>query len=306
MRIRHEAIPKDAFVSTLLRYIGDNSTFALADVKLDIENTLRQLARILEDGQWIKAKLAFDSVDTQKKGSIDISQWRTILKQLGYYEGEHNLKDQFTEMRGSHQLVSFVLYMNFMNKQKEERRVLKERQHALAKEIYDQYISDTAPAQVNIISLTRDEIKTALLSGNINAHTFDKAEKEILELMGADPFARFKQSALFQKFLDDSQSYRVLDDQKKQVARNATRQLRSGSAWDRNDAKATDESTGPQAILLTTLQLPSSRSELASPRSELASPRSELPSPRSELASPRSYVEPSTPKSTSTALLLPN
>jgi len=80
-------------------------------------------------------------------------------------------------------------------------------------------VSAGAPKQVNIQGPTRKGIKEEIENGNVTLNTFDKAEHEILALLSTDTFARFKQSQLFQQFLDAASTYthvrKSIDDDKK-------------------------------------------------------------------------------------------
>jgi len=60
---------------------------------------------------------------------------------------------------------------------------------------------------VNIQGPTRKKVKEDIENGNVTLNTFDKAEQEILALLSTDTFARFKQSQLFQQFLDAASTY---------------------------------------------------------------------------------------------------
>jgi len=71
-----------------------------------------------------------------------------------------------------------------------------------AQEIYDEYIKSNAEKQVNIIGNTQKEIGNALKSSTpVTRDLLQKAEEEILALMGRDTFVRFKSNNAFQNCL---------------------------------------------------------------------------------------------------------
>jgi len=103
--------------------------------------------------------------------------------------------------------VNFEEFVRFMINDKRNKDAFKELLKKRAAFIYNEYVSPAAPRQVNIQGPTRKKVKEDIESGNVTLNTFDKAEQEILALLSTDTFARFKQSQLFQQFLDAASSY---------------------------------------------------------------------------------------------------
>jgi len=103
--------------------------------------------------------------------------------------------------------VNFEEFVRFMINDKRNKDAFKELLKKRASFIYNEYVSPSAPRQVNIQGPTRKKVKEDIESGNVTLNTFDKAEQEILALLSTDTFARFKQSQLFQQFLDAASSY---------------------------------------------------------------------------------------------------
>ena len=98
-----------------------------------------------------------------------------------------------------------------------------------AVQIVEAYIAEDSKTPVNVMGDTRTEIEKKVTEGDVDHSTFITAEKEILDLLERDSFARFKQSDLFSEFLQDAESY----DEKEQDPAIALSQqdprLRSGS-----------------------------------------------------------------------------
>jgi len=73
--------------------------------------------------------------------------------------------------------------------------------------IYQQFICNDAPKQVNIKSASQKLLTSRITEHKVDAHMFREAQNEIYNLMEADNFARFKKSELFAKLLDAVQAY---------------------------------------------------------------------------------------------------
>ena len=65
---------------------------------------------------------------------------------------------------------------------------------ALAQEIYNTFIDHNSSTQVNLSSKQREEVKSAIDSGQLARETFDTAQKEIFSVMSRDSYPRFLQS----------------------------------------------------------------------------------------------------------------
>jgi len=103
--------------------------------------------------------------------------------------------------------VNFEEFVRFMINDKRNKDAFKELLKKRAAFVYNEYVSPAAPRQVNIQGPTRKKVKEDIENGNVTLNTFDKAEQEILALLSTDTFARFKQSQLFQQFLDAASTY---------------------------------------------------------------------------------------------------
>jgi len=118
------------------------------------------------------------------------------------------MKKKFDEMDNQNTgEVNFEEFVRFMINDKRNKDAFKELLKKRAAFIYNEYVSPSAPRQVNIQGPTRKKVKEDIEGGIVTLNTFDKAEQEILALLSTDTFARFKQSQLFQQFLDAASSY---------------------------------------------------------------------------------------------------
>ena len=161
------------------------------------------------------------------------------MGELGHVHEKGKLEEEFKrirkddkekERRESAKLrpnaIVFSQFAEFLIAEKTSKMKLEKLLFERATTIYNTYIASTAPLQVNIKGPTQKNIEEEIKSGHVTAHTFDKAEKEILKLLvrhcralrpppstlcllfssssfvsndqSADSFNRFKQSALFQ------------------------------------------------------------------------------------------------------------
>lgn len=65
----------------------------------------------------------------------------------------------------------------------------------------NKYISETAESQVNINGSVKSVIQKELKAGTVTRKMFDKAQKEIFELLSRDSFPRFRKTPSFQRYL---------------------------------------------------------------------------------------------------------
>jgi len=79
-------------------------------------------------------------------------------------------------------------------------------------EIYNKYVDQNAPEQVNIPSDMREPITISVKKQEFPAELFDSALKEITKLMAKDSFRRFKNDNLFQLLLESIGSYSKIPD----------------------------------------------------------------------------------------------
>jgi len=139
---------------------------------------------------------------------------------------------------------------------------------------------------------TRDLIKSAVNSGQVTPITFLKAEEEIVGLMGADPFNRFKQSDLFKSFLDEAESYTYTGLSNAEEEKRALLLKKRQNAFLRSGSKVDDELDLPpnlsETILLRTATTRTPLSQMFTPTGggDNSNTGSNQPSPSATATSP--------------------
>ena len=144
-----------------------------------------------------------------------------------------------TRMSSTHFQLSFPIFLSFILNHFHYHESFYCQLLTAAQSIYDTYISSSSTHQVNIKGRTQAAIAASLAQqrcyreeeekehgedetdderlqrraqrrekwSSLGVHLFDDSEEEVLSLLGADTFARFKQSELFQEFLNSAQAY---------------------------------------------------------------------------------------------------
>ena len=148
-----------------------------------------------------------------------------------------------TRMSSNNFQLSFPIFLSFILNHFHYHESFYSQLYIAAQSIYDTYISSSSTHQVNIKGRTQAAITAALTQqqthqqaeesqctdddstslteeernrrraarrqkwSSLGVHLFDEGEEEVLLLLGADTFARFKQSELFQEFLNSAQAY---------------------------------------------------------------------------------------------------
>jgi len=144
-----------------------------------------------------------------------------------------------TRMSSQNFQLSFPIFLSFILNHFHYHESFYAQLLAAAQSMYDTYISSSSTQQVNIKGRTQAAITACLAQqrqyreeeerergeeeseeerlrrrvrrrekwSSLGVHMFDEGEEEVLNLLGADTFARFKQSELFQEFLNSAQAY---------------------------------------------------------------------------------------------------
>ena len=144
-----------------------------------------------------------------------------------------------TRMSSTNFQLSFPIFLSFILNHFHYHESFYCQLLAAAQSMYDTYISSSSSHQVNIKGRTQAAITASLTQqrryreeeekersedesdddrpkrrarrrekwSSLGVHLFDEGEEEVLNLLGADTFARFKQSELFQEFLNSAQAY---------------------------------------------------------------------------------------------------
>jgi len=198
-------ILRDSFIRSLMNVSKPRNS---SKPKSFSQVLLRKLSHGIISNEINKLHMAFDMIDTESSGKISFYNFQNVLKQLGYDYTREKMKKKFEEMdKQNTGEVNFEEFVRFMINDKRNKEAFKELLKKRATFIYNEYVSPAAPRQVNIQGPTRKKIKEDVGDGNVTLNTFDKAEQEILALLSTDTFARFKQSQLFQQFLDAASTY---------------------------------------------------------------------------------------------------
>jgi len=84
------------------------------------------------------------------------------------------------------------------------------------KKLAQHFIIDDAPEQVNIPDIVRKDVLRKLEEGKFSNSLFTQAQAEVLKLMSADSFKRFKETDNFRKLLEKVGSYADQDQEYRQ------------------------------------------------------------------------------------------
>ena len=144
-----------------------------------------------------------------------------------------------TRMSSTNFQLSFPMFLSFILNHFHYHESFYSQLLGAAQSIHDTYISSSSSHQVNIKGRTQAAITASISQqrqyredeekersedeadderlkrranrrqkwSSLGVHLFDEGEEEVLNLLGADTFARFKQSELFQEFLSSAQAY---------------------------------------------------------------------------------------------------
>jgi len=85
-----------------------------------------------------------------------------------------------------------------------------------AQKLAGHFIKDDAPEQVNIPDQTRKDVMKKLEEGKVSNTLFIQAQAEVLKLMSADSWKRFKETDNFKKLLEKVGSYADQDSERRQ------------------------------------------------------------------------------------------
>lgn len=98
------------------------------------------------------------------------------------------------------------------------------------KEIWDKFIDDSSPTQINIKSNIREVIEQDMKEGHVTADTLLGAQAEIYMLMDRDNFARFKRSEAFANLLVEIDPYRTAAELKAEMKADVNTSAAAASA----------------------------------------------------------------------------
>jgi Ca2+-binding EF-hand superfamily protein len=156
-----------------------------------LDRLIRKLNRAIQDIRLARLRHSFDQFDIDHSGKVELAEYINIMRTLGFTEVEtKTLQDNFKKMdKAGSGAVGFTQFVEFMVGEKQNKAKLHQLLLSRATAIFNQYVSPSAPNQVNIKGPTREDITKELESGIVSTRTFDRAEKEILKLLVCIPSA---------------------------------------------------------------------------------------------------------------------
>jgi len=182
-----------------------------------------------------RVRAAFNEVDAEAKTRLlDADKFAQVLSAIHVDIADEKIREQYDKALEPYRStggLSYIALVSWLVREKQNQGRFTQLLRREAQRITRKYISSQAEKQVNIKSTIQLNIQAAIDTGMVDSHTFDEAEEEILKLLSTDSFSRFKQSQLFQEFLDSAQSYAHFDkkEEKKFLALPRPRELRAGS-----------------------------------------------------------------------------
>jgi hypothetical protein len=208
--------------------------------------------RAIMENRITQLRLVFDHCDSDKSGEIDFDEFASIMETLQQANNalqltESELQQAFVAIdENGSGTISFPEFVHYHVYERTQANRLHKKLIDAAHKIYKQFIGDSAAKQVNIKGPTALQITQDINNNNIHVHMFDKAEEEILKLMSADSFARFKQSELFGQFLESADSYKHVegnkDDRAYEKAKQNFQKIKEKEAKETKDKENNDNS----------------------------------------------------------------
>jgi hypothetical protein len=111
------------------------------------ERIIKKLNKAAQDARMSAIKKAYGTFDHENLGRIDMRQFCSAMQQLNQDSGA--LEDEFKKISRGGQYLTFVQFAEFLIKEKQNKTKLNALLHDRAKAIFDQFISASAPQQVN-------------------------------------------------------------------------------------------------------------------------------------------------------------
>jgi len=122
----------------------------------------------------------------------------TYLLQSSYFV---EIFTKFLINEYAHETILFYFEINKFRMQCANNELLEEEKKQKAKRIFDIYVAENAPAQVNLEWDTTSKIVKAFNSNRITGTMFDEAQHVAFGVMEADSFVRFRGSKQFKNLL---------------------------------------------------------------------------------------------------------
>jgi CRP-like cAMP-binding protein/Ca2+-binding EF-hand superfamily protein len=190
----------------------NNENHMISTIKL-----MLKFEKTIHENKLAHLRRIFDKCDKDHSGFIEFNEFHAIMAELADNNKALILSDDALQAafnaidENCSGTITFCEFVHYNVIERQAAINLHSKMAESAHTIQRKFIGDNAETQVNIKGPTALKISDDMAKGNIHIHMFDKAEDEILKLMSADSFARFKQSDLFEQFLESSDSYKHLD-----------------------------------------------------------------------------------------------
>jgi len=122
----------------------------------------------------------------------------TYLLQSSYFV---EIFTKFLINEYAHETILFYFEINKFRMQCANNELLEEEKKQKAQRIFEIYVAENAPAQVNLEWDTTSKIERAFNNNRITGTMFDDAQHVAFGVMEADSFVRFRGSKQFKNFL---------------------------------------------------------------------------------------------------------
>ncbi|KAL3990603.1 Regulator of G protein signaling domain family protein [Acanthocheilonema viteae] len=162
----------------------------------------RRFSRFAKTLDFIKSKMdSCSSTSTLYPSKEEIIQWQDSFERLLNHKYGCLLFRTFLKGEFSEENVDFWIECEEFRKMKEGKKSTIQKAHS----IYNKYIAEQSPKEVNLDSDTRAATKAALENG-AKPNTFSLAQTRIEQLMAKDSYRRFLKSKLFMDLLTNDNS----------------------------------------------------------------------------------------------------
>ncbi len=180
-----------------------------------------ELALILEEGRRATIKTTTSSVlmsisksDFQEifKGFPDLLA-EIKIRMLGSGSAQMHIEHVLAHSRGRELFKSYLEKefsqesLQFYEKGEEFARTFSSKEvkvrDAEARHIYEEYVCENAPQQINISAKNKDRITALIKMGKIEVDIFQEAEVEVLNMLDRDNLRRFRNSSDFEIFISE-------------------------------------------------------------------------------------------------------
>ncbi|VDM96178.1 unnamed protein product [Thelazia callipaeda] len=152
----------------------------------------RRFGRFARTLDFIKSKIDSSSTSTLFPSRDQVMQWRDSFECLLSHKYGCLLFRTFLKGEFSEENVDFWIECEEFRKMKEGKKATMQKAHS----IYNKYIAEQSPKEVNLDSDTRAATQAALVNG-AKPNMFSLAQTKIEQLMAKDSYRRFLKSKLF-------------------------------------------------------------------------------------------------------------